>query len=249
MKEVIIDKLEQIEKDNDVTILYAIESGSRAWGHYNDDSDYDIRFIYKHNDLNHYLTINNQSEVIESNDGLLDIVGWDIKKALYLHYKSNPNLREWINSPIKYVTDDEDIFRDLPDFNKGVLKHHYYGLAYRHYKKYLKGKEEFNLKYVKKMLYTIRCTLAWNVLDNDSYPSMNLDELLEENDLSKDIKDNIIKLRDSYSTLEITLNEEERILLYDWIVDALEKMMNDNSPVKNKRDIKLYNKRFQELVI
>ena len=122
MKDVIIEKLEQIEKDNDISILLAIESGSRAGGHYNEDSDYDIRFIYKYNDLNSYLTINKPSDVIESNDGLLDIVGWDIKKALYLHYKSNPNLREWINSPIKYVTDDEDIFSNLPDFNKGVLK-------------------------------------------------------------------------------------------------------------------------------
>lgn len=248
MKDVIIEKLEQIEKDNDISILLAIESGSRAWGHYNEDSDYDIRFIYKYNDLNSYLTINKPSDVIESNDGLLDIVGWDIKKALYLHYKSNPNLREWINSPIKYVTDDEDIFSNLPDFNKGVLKHHYHGLAYRHYKKYLKDKEEFNLKYIKKMLYTIRCTLAWNVLDNDSYPSMNLDELLDENYLSEEIKVNIIKLRDSYSSQEIRINEEERKKLYNWILASLEEMNNDEAPVKDNRDIRIYNKRFQELV-
>jgi len=41
-------KIAQIEKDEHVEIMLAIESGSRAWGFESTDSDYDVRFIYRH---------------------------------------------------------------------------------------------------------------------------------------------------------------------------------------------------------
>ena len=69
-------------------------------------------------------------EVIESNNGEYDLVGWDIKKALYLHFKSNPNLREWLISPIVYIPDTIGIFDGLPEFIPQILKYHYYRLAY-----------------------------------------------------------------------------------------------------------------------
>ena len=40
--------LDQVERDHDVRILLAIESGSRAWGFPSSDSDWDVRFIYVH---------------------------------------------------------------------------------------------------------------------------------------------------------------------------------------------------------
>jgi predicted nucleotidyltransferase len=44
MENKILEKLKQIEKEKGVTILFAVESGSRAWGFASPDSDYDIRF-------------------------------------------------------------------------------------------------------------------------------------------------------------------------------------------------------------
>lgn len=41
-------RLRAIETENDVRILLAVESGSRAWGFESPDSDYDVRFIYVH---------------------------------------------------------------------------------------------------------------------------------------------------------------------------------------------------------
>lgn len=94
MRGIIMDKLHEIEKNNDVKILYAIESGSRGWGVESTDSDYDVRFIYIHKP-EWYLSIQDRRDVIELpiND-LLDINGWDIRKSLVLYRKSNPTLLE-----------------------------------------------------------------------------------------------------------------------------------------------------------
>lgn len=43
------EKLKEIENKYDVKVLWAIESGSRAWGFASPDSDFDVRFIYKRN--------------------------------------------------------------------------------------------------------------------------------------------------------------------------------------------------------
>ncbi len=245
----IIDRLRKIEEDENITILYAVESGSRAWGHYNENSDYDIRFIYLHNDINHYLTINKQADVIESNDGTYDIVGWDIKKALSLHYKSNPNLREWIISPIKYIPMKEDIFYELPDFDVEVLKHHYYSLAKRHYKKYVNNNEEQNFRLYKKLLYIVRCILAWMILDENMLPPMMLEDLIVINTLDADFEDKIIRLKNAYTCLDIDMiNDSDIYFIIEWIVFNILYMEENLESTKNTKDIDRYNKRFQQIV-
>jgi len=64
MKDKILQKLKQIEQQKNVEILFACESGSRAWGFASPDSDYDIRFIYKH-DLEYYVSLWEKTDVIE----------------------------------------------------------------------------------------------------------------------------------------------------------------------------------------
>lgn len=46
MRDRIVKKLDEIPRSEDVQILYACESGSRAWGFASRDSDFDVRFIY-----------------------------------------------------------------------------------------------------------------------------------------------------------------------------------------------------------
>ena len=96
------DNLNQIEEQHDVKILLAVESGSRAWGFASADSDYDVRFIYVHRP-EQYLRIDSMKDVIEWQlDEVLDINGWDLRKALLAFAKGNPNVMEWANSPIIY---------------------------------------------------------------------------------------------------------------------------------------------------
>ena len=63
--EEIKNKLNEIEEKENVTILFAVESGSRAWGFASPDSDFDVRFVYKRNSINDYLKLEGIRNVIE----------------------------------------------------------------------------------------------------------------------------------------------------------------------------------------
>lgn len=104
MKELIQEKLREIEQREECRILLAVESGSRAWDFASPDSDYDVRFIYVRPEKA-YLRLDRTRDVIEVpiNDEL-DINGWDIDKTLRLLHKSNPTVFEWFSSPIIYQT-------------------------------------------------------------------------------------------------------------------------------------------------
>ena len=106
MKDTIQKELAQIEQTQNVRILLAVESGSRAWGFASPDSDYDVRFIYVR-PKDAYLRLQKHRDVIELpiNDAL-DINGWDLTKTLRLLHKSNPTLFEWGASPIVYLETD-----------------------------------------------------------------------------------------------------------------------------------------------
>jgi predicted nucleotidyltransferase len=107
MKEKILQKLKETELEKGVEILFAVESGSRAWGFASPDSDYDIRFIYKHKP-DYYLSLWEQPDVIEfMTEDDLDGSGWDLRKAIKLLAKSNAPLIEWLFSPIVYYANDD----------------------------------------------------------------------------------------------------------------------------------------------
>lgn len=57
-------KHNQISKDNNITIFYACESGSRAWGFPSPESDWDVRFIYIRN-IDWYLSIKNKKNFFD----------------------------------------------------------------------------------------------------------------------------------------------------------------------------------------
>ena len=249
MKSQIISKLEKIESENDITILYACESGSRAWGFDNDDSDYDVRFIYKMNSLKDYLSLSQKNEVIDIMDGDFDAVGWDIKKALLLHHKSNPNLREWIISPIKYIDFKIDIFQGLPDFDKAILKYHYTNIAKNNWKRLYDENLELTKRDIKMFMYNCRCILAWMVLDDGGNPSINIFDLLNQaKDLDGNVKGNIMKLIGFYkSNCEDNLDWSIIESVRQWMGDSLDVMGSDFPEKDNARSLGDYDKRFFDL--
>jgi predicted nucleotidyltransferase len=119
MSERICSELSVIEREHGVRIVLAVESGSRAWGFPSQDSDYDVRFIYLR-PVEDYLTVVPRRDVIERPiDAVLDVNGWDIRKAVALMLKSNAVLREWLSSPVRYI-EIEPVSRQLKEFFEEV---------------------------------------------------------------------------------------------------------------------------------
>ena len=179
MREKIQEQLRRIEEAENIKILLAVESGSRAWGFASPDSDYDVRFIYIRR-LEDYLRLNTIRDVIELPiDDALDINGWDLQKTLRLLHKSNPTLFEWFSSPIVYQeTEFADKFRDLMMhyFSSKKTMYHYVSMAEGNYREYLKG----DFVRAKKYFYVLRPVLAcrW-ILEWGTPPPMLFSELLK----------------------------------------------------------------------
>ena len=90
---------------HDAKCLFAVESGSRAWGFESATSDYDVRFVYWM-PRDWYLSIETHRDVIEElGDDDLDFAGWDLRKALKLAFKSNPSLHDWLATHESYYED------------------------------------------------------------------------------------------------------------------------------------------------
>lgn len=179
MQERILEELQALEWRENIRILYAAESGSRAWGFASKNSDYDVRFLYVRR-MEDYLSILPKRDVIEmpiSED--LDINGWDLMKALRLLLKSNPTLFEWTNSPIVYRTSPE--WESLrPEINRyfssrsGVM--HYLSMAKSNYREYLRA----DTVPFKKYFYVIRPLLVCrHILKTETPPPMLFDVLVQ----------------------------------------------------------------------
>jgi len=178
MFQIIQQKLHELEQQHDIKILYACESGSRAWGFPSPDSDYDVRFIYARN-KNEYLNIVESKDVIDLPvNEVLDIGGWDIKKALKLFLKSNSPLYEWLQSPVIY--EDRSGFAQelrllMPKYySLRAGGNHYLSMAFNTVNNDLQGSE---VK-IKRYFYALRSTLACKrICEKQSVPPMEFDYL------------------------------------------------------------------------
>jgi len=162
VKKEILKRIKKAETEHHVKVLYAVESGSRAWGFASPNSDYDVRFIYAHpKDWYVSVDLEDKRDVIEYDIvDEIDINGWDIRKALKLFGQSNPTFVEWLQSPIVYI--DRGHFaqqaraslKDIYSAEKGI--YHYRSMANTNYRGYLKE----DMVPLKKYFYVLRPLLS-----------------------------------------------------------------------------------------
>lgn len=248
MESIIQENLSEIEVAKNVKIIMAVESGSRAWGFASPDSDYDVRFVYVR-ELPEYLRLNKTRDVIEWQlDDVMDINGWDLKKALQLTHDSNPSIFEWLASPIVYK--DSDQFKELKELSRNYYSpkknlYHYWHMASNNYRSYLQG-EKVKLK---KYFYVIRPLLAakW-VSDRKTQPPMLFSELMDA-ELPLELRpiiDNLLEMKRATPEMGIASKVNE---LDDFINEQLEKVKkaaDEQESVKCNWD--LLNNYFQRVV-
>lgn len=208
----ILQHLYQIEQQNSVRILLAVESGSRMWGFESKDSDYDVRYIYV-GTPSRYITVSPVRDVIEGPaDNMLDLSGWDLKKALHLMSKSNPCLYEWLSSPIVYLaTDRSDEFRrlarDWHSAREGMF--HYLGMCAHNYREHMRNGAAPSVR-LKKYLYICRPLLCCRWLERNPHagpPPMNMMQLMLEDkalffDVCLELEQLILRKRDGDELIE-----------------------------------------------
>jgi predicted nucleotidyltransferase len=157
------------ETESNVVILTAVESGSRAWGFARPESDYDVRFIYVRTP-DEYMSpfVDKRKDTMGPYTyGDIDLVGWDLRKAMQLLAKSNPNLIEWLHSTILY--DDVQILNHEDGtwkqqaaelaaevFNPKSVFYHYSSLA----NNAMNRMRTTRKKIIKRELYAVRSILA-----------------------------------------------------------------------------------------
>ena len=219
MTEQIKIELNRLEVEHEIKILYAIESGSRAWGFASTNSDWDVRFIYAHKP-EWYMSIDEKKDSIEKmlpND--LDLGGWEIRKALKLFNKSNPPLMEWLRSPILYkeVGNFAGSLRNLSEtyFNPKNCLHHYLHMAEGNFREYLQR----DIIRTKKYFYVLRPVLAcrW-IEENNSMPPTEFSKTFNAFITEPDLKNEINRLLARKTNGE-ELSEEPKIEMLNNYLD------------------------------
>ncbi len=257
LREHILEVLKQIEIEYDVKILYACESGSRAWGFPSKESDYDIRFIYVHK-KEWYLSIDQRRDVLEvpkhdklsiQVDKLLDLNGWELTKALRLFRKSNPPLLEWLHSDIIY-------YQEYSGINKMIMLeshifspisgiHHYLKMAKGNYRDYL-NREEVKIK---RYFNIFRPLLAAKWIEkHKEFPPIKFTQLVHDilpTGEIRNIIDDIIKQKIAGEILDPNPRTENINQFLDREIGHLEQYVKELS-IDNTNPTELLNQLFRE---
>lgn len=239
MRNKIITALKNLEQEKNIRILYACETGSRAWGFASEDSDFDVRFIYVHN-IDWYLSLDEKPDTISImlEDRELDLVGWELRKTLRLMKKSNASVFEKLDSPEVYMKDDDflKVINSYKDevFSPIAVMYHYLSMCKNVFSK-VENEEKYSLKM---LFYSLRTALAskW-VLDKKSISPIVFNTLVKELDFDLKLKERItllLELKSSVDEKYLHDNEEELIAFIRETVDLCNLKAKDLAAAKNK---------------
>lgn len=227
-------RLDRVEEEHDVRVLWAIESGSRAWGFPSPDSDYDCRFLYVCR-AGDYLGLRARRDVIETPlDKVFDVNGWDVRKALGLMVRGNATVGEWLRSPIVYRGDTavrDDLLALAEDVvDQNALRKHYVHVARN------------NLALLaasgvtKKFFYALRpaVTLRWMRLrETTAAPPMDLPTLAAEAELPEGLRalvDELIRRKSHTRELGSVVVQDALLDFVETELRTAEAMLPDSRP-------------------
>ncbi len=242
--------LKGIEKEKKIKILFAVESGSRAWGMESINSDYDVRFVYVRKKED-YLKINLPDEVItktfdknlkpsKAEGCFVDVMGFDIFKFARMLLKSNPTCIEWLQSHILYLGKRSEIFYGfaINNFNPIAMYYHYKSMCNQNYKKYIDSGNEVTYK---KYLYAMRGLVnAQYIINTMTLPNIKFPETLKEIKGKKFVEDSVITELETIIKLKKELREKEIVQNYKHMDEYIEKFLKDDKEFKtfNSKEVR-----------
>lgn len=227
VRDEILRRLRDVERVENVRIVLAIESGSRAWGFASPNSDYDVRFIYaRPADWYMAVDLEERRDVIEQpivDD--IDLNGWDLRKALRLYWKSNPGFVEWIQSPIRYIevgsfaAKARELLPEVYSLESGI--YHYRSMAKTNMRAYLNA-EQVPLK---KYFYVLRPLLSVRWIERYRTPApLAFDKLLHLLDGRVELLADIHALLEKKRAAPELGLAEPVASIHSFIVDELERL-------------------------
>lgn len=251
IKVAIMKKLAETEKQYDVKIPLALESGSRAWGFASPDSDYDCRFIYVHQ-KDWYVTVFEKRDVIEyAADPVYDINGWDLKKVLRHIMKSNAVMFEWLLSNVTYIHDPytADLLQDLAEdfFNPIAAGYHYLSIVKNKLAEIL-AEDETKLK---RYFYVLRPIANLNFMyQHRKIPYTEYDRTLAETNTAPEILSAVQELLavKSVSDESHTIKQHELLISYFQQEIALFTERLHSMKCKNNRNPEKADTVFKEII-
>ena len=243
MKKDIKKICKQIEKEEDVKILFAIENGSRAWRMESKDSDYDVRFVFVR-PLKEYIQIKQPRDVIQKafdahlkpcpiEGSLIDVSGFDIFKYIELLSNSNPTTIEWLESDIVYYGTQNKVLKTYiaAHVHYKALYYHYQSLCKNNYYDYIKSQNHVTHK---KYLYAFRGLVnAKLVKHKKKIPPIVFTDALEE--IKEHLPSNIVTELKKIITLKSQGKEKERITNIGIFDRYIEQFLKEEAAIEEKR--------------
>ncbi|MRG73907.1 nucleotidyltransferase domain-containing protein [Alphaproteobacteria bacterium HT1-32] len=228
----IMSRLSAVEQSRHVRVLFAVESGSRAWNMHSPNSDYDVRFIYVH-EPSWYWSFKDGRDVIEDLDreADIDLSGWELRKAVRLMMKGNAVIQEWFRSDITYRT-DTDFQREMLQLlslieRRYALTNHFFNISKRIFRERVKDQPAPKLK---AYLYTIRPLLQYLWVANQPeqfdhqviLPPISILQLVNENPVPDNVRQEILRLVEEKKAGSETSASLSRPILNSYIEDIIE---------------------------
>ena len=179
--------LRDIESRHGCRVLFAVESGSRAWGFASPDSDYDVRGVFV-KPLDWYLQLKSDvpDTIVEEHPGDIDVSLWDLRKALLQMAKSNAPFLEWLGSPIIYRDCGIIVALDMLKatcVNPAHVAYHYASM----FRKAMEARNEEGTIRIKKLCYALRAALCLRyTMAIEKMPPTPFADVLAETELAPD---------------------------------------------------------------
>lgn len=255
MKKEIVNILKELEMQHEIKILFAVESGSRAWGMESNNSDYDVRFVFAR-DITDYLGLSKKDPVITAHydkdmqpvcaEGcFVDVMGFDIYKFIGMLVKSNPTCIEWLASDILYFGRQNCVFKKwIKKYHNPIaLYYHYRSMCNQNYNKYI---DSGNLVTYKKYLYAMRGLVSAEYIRTyGRLPSIKFPDVLKEIRGFNVIPDRIIDELEEIIRLKKEMKEKQIVQNYRHMDEYIESFLR-TPPTFDYKPKKIYTKSLEK---